>query len=151
MKQSVLTSIRGRLSMAFLVLGLVPVAVVGIVAFLRSSTSLERSAGDQLRAEAEAAIEKIDRNLFERYGDVQAFAFNPMAHGDAGEVQRAANFYMQAYGIYDVMIVADAEGRVLAANTVGYDGRAVDTSKLIGASVRGEEWFERCVSGSIGF
>ncbi len=144
-----IATIRGRLSAAFLTLGLLPVVVVGVVAFVRSSASLEQGAGDSLRAEAEAAIQKIDRNLFERYGDVQAFAFNPMARGSRQEAESAANFYTQAYGIYDLMVVADADGNVRAVNTVRNDGSPLAAQKLIGTSVRGEEWFERCISGAV--
>ncbi len=143
------TSIRGRLSAAFLALGLLPVMAVGVIAYVRSSDSLERGAGEKLRAEAEAAIQKIDRNLFERYGDVQAFAFNPMAKGSPEQVEAAANFYTQAYGIYDLMVVADADGKVVAVNSVKPDGSQLDTKALVGTSVRGQEWFERCVSGSV--
>lgn len=143
------TSIRGRLTAAFLVLGLVPVAVVGTVAYLRSSASLETNAGDRLRAEAQGAIQKIDRNLFERYGDVQAFAFHPFARGTKEEVERAANFYMQAYVLYDLMLVADADGTVIAANTVTETGQPLDTTAIVGKNVKGEPWFEACMAGEI--
>lgn len=142
-------SIRTRLALAFLALGLIPLFVVGVLAYEQSSRVLEENAGNRLRAEAESAMQKIDRNLFERYGDVQAFAFNPMAQGGADELRRAANFYTQAYGIYDLMIVADSEGRIVAANTVRHDGTPLDTSALIGASVKGEAWFEECISGRV--
>ena len=142
-------SIRTRLALAFLALGLIPLFVVGVVAYEQSSRMLEEDAGNRLRTEAESAIQKIDRNLFERYGDVQAFAFNPMARGDAASVRGAADFYMQAYGIYDLMVVADADGRIVAANTVRHDGTPLDTSALIGASVKGEVWFEECISGRV--
>ncbi len=144
-----LRSIQARLAAAFLLLGLVPLTIVGVVAYLQSSDSLEDDAGNRLRAEAESAMQKIDRNLFERYGDVQAFAFNPMAHGTPEQVRAAANFYTQAYGIYDLMVVADAEGKIIAANSVRPDGTALDTASLLGRSVRGEEWFETAISGQI--
>jgi methyl-accepting chemotaxis protein len=123
---------------------------MGTVAYLRSRGDLESNAGDLLRAEAESAMQKIDRNLFERFGDVQAFAFNPLACGEAPEVERAANFYMQAYGLYDLMVIADAEGRIIAANSVKPDGTALDTREVIGRSVREEPWFQDCISGKVG-
>ncbi len=143
------SSIGGRLAAAFLAIGLLPCAVIGLVAFWSSSGTLQRTAGEQLRSDAQAAIEKIDRNLFERYGDVQAFAFNPMARGNADEATEAANFYMQAYGIYDLMVIADSDGTILAANTVMPDGTPCETKSLIGQTVRGSEWFEACMRGDI--
>ena len=40
-------------------------------------------------------------NVIKRYGDVQAFAFNPMARGSQQDVESAANFYTQAYSIWN--------------------------------------------------
>lgn len=145
-----LQSIRARLTASLLLLGLIPLSLMGTVAYKESRGDLERNAGDLLRAEAESAMQKIDRNLFERYGDVQAFAFNPLACGDAPSVERAANFYMQAYGLYDLMVIADADGRIVAANSVKPDGTALDTRKVIGRSVREEPWFQDCISGKVG-
>jgi methyl-accepting chemotaxis protein len=123
---------------------------MGVLSYVRSAAVLLAKTGDFLQSEAEATIETIDRNLFERYGDVQAFAFNPLARGGQEEVTQAANFYMRAYGIYDLMLVVDRDGTIIAANTVTADGKPLDTVFLIGKSVKGEEWFEKAVSGEIG-
>ena len=48
------------------------------------------------------------------------------------------------------MIVADIDGRIVAANTVTFEGKPLDTRALIGRSVRGEDWFESCIGGKIG-
>lgn len=143
-------SLRSKLVLAFLLVGLIPVVAIGAVAIQRSRDALLAQAGAALQAEAESTIDKIDRNLFERYGDVQAFAFHPDARGAREDVERAANFYTRAYGIYDLMLVCDANGTVIGCNTIAWDGSSLDTSALVGTSVRGEEWFERCVDGSIG-
>lgn len=47
----------------------------------------------------------------------------------------AANFYTTAYGCYDLMLLADTEGKIVAANTVSFDGKPLDTKSLIGRSV----------------
>jgi methyl-accepting chemotaxis protein len=142
-------SLRAKLLGWFLALGLGPLAAVGFLAYERSRDALEAKVGQFLQAQARETIDKIDRNLFERYGDVQAFAFHPAARGSREDITAAANFFVQAYGIYDLMLVADASGVVIAANTVAADGRPLDTAALVGRSVRGEEWFERTVSGAI--
>lgn len=53
---------------------------------------------------------------------------------------------MRTYGIYDLMVIADADGRIVAANTVDAGGDPLDTSSLIGASVAGEPWFQEALS-----
>ena len=50
------------------------------------------------------------------------------------------------YGIYDLMLVADLDGKIIAANTVDSTGKLLDTSRLIGRSVKGEAWFDECHS-----
>ena len=62
-----LRSIQARLAAAFLLLGLVPLTIVGVVAYLQSSDSLEDDAGNRLRAEAESAMQKIDRETRTRF------------------------------------------------------------------------------------
>ncbi|NBV86227.1 MAG: methyl-accepting chemotaxis protein, partial [Verrucomicrobia bacterium] len=132
-----------------LLLGILPLALAGFLAVRKSFNATERAEGQVLQGNAEQVIDKVDRMLFERYGDVQAFAFHPAAQGTPAEFTSAANFYMGAYGTYDLMILADAEGKIIAANTANPEGKPVDTSALIGLSVKGESWFEECISGKI--
>lgn len=123
---------------------------VPFFAFDNARGSLLDAAGHNLQSQAQSAAEKIDRNLFERYGDVQAFAFNPKARGSATEVTEIANFYTKAYGFYDLIVIADANGTVLATNTVRPDGSPFDTSSIVGKSVKGQAWFDKAISGGIG-
>ena len=80
-------SLRVKLLAAFMVLGLIPLTVVGIVADRSAGGLLSESAGRRLEDVAFNAIDKLDRNLFERYGDVQAFALSAPARSmDADRV-----------------------------------------------------------------
>jgi len=47
------------------------------------------------------------------------------------------------------MIVADADGKIIAANTINYEGKPLDTSGLIGRSVKGQAWFDEIINGQI--
>ena len=142
-------SIQTMLVAAFLALSLIPLVGIGWFAYQRSSSALVEAAGQSLVSAPRSGAELIDRMLFERYGDVQVFAHQPSARGTAEEIAAAANFYMQAYGIYDLMVVANAEGEVIGANTVDGTGKPVDTARLLGRSVRGQEWFEQCIRGAV--
>ena len=141
-----------RAKLIALVVGLVllPVGLLGGVAYVKSSADWRGAAGDLLQSEAVSTIDKIDRNLFERYGDVQAFAFNPDAAGDPGTVAAAADFYSRAYGIYDLLMVVDADGRVVATNSVTGDGAPVTTASLVGRDVSGQPWFQEALGLSAG-
>ncbi len=139
-------SLKTKLILAFQLFGMLPLLVSGYLTDSRSRPELLNKSGENLEAKATATIDKIDRNLFERYGDVQAFAFNPMARGTAEEMTEAANYYTQGYGCYDLMVIADATGKVVAANTAGADGKPINTKSLVGRDVKGEDWFRACTA-----
>ncbi len=135
------TSLRTKLVAFTVLVVILPLALLGGVAYTKSSGDWRAAQGELLQSEAVSTIDKIDRNLFERYGDVQAFAFNPAAQADPATVTATADFYSRNYGIYDLLLVTDGAGTVLATNTVTGDGEPVDSSGLVGTSVAGAEWF----------
>lgn len=141
--------LQSRLIVWILMLSLGPLALAMFFTVRQSEAELIRQAGSAMATHAENAMDRIDRNLAERYGDAQAFAFNEKAHEGRSELEAAANFAVKAYPVYDLMLVADRDGRILAANTVDHEGRGLDTARLIGRSVRGEPWFEKVISGEI--
>src|SRR6185295_2440083 len=67
--------ITAKLTWLFVLFGFIPMAVVGLIAY-NASLTIEGSVGTRFSSMAEGVADKIDRNLFERYGDVQAFGFN---------------------------------------------------------------------------
>ncbi|MGL6369399.1 diguanylate cyclase [Aeromonas hydrophila] len=140
-------SLTRNLLIALLFIGLVPLISVGFLAYQRSSQSLNDKAGSFLAAQAREAIDKIDRNLFERYSDVQMMALNPQALGPADSVSKIADIYTQAYGFYDLMVIADPEGNIIATNTSTGDGRSIDSMELRKTSVADTEWFRQAMSG----
>jgi methyl-accepting chemotaxis protein len=144
------TSLSRKLTMSFLVVALIPVLLVGWVAYQRSKTELTERLGAALVIQARATIQQIDANLFERHGDVQAFAYPRFIRGLKEDMIEAANFYVERYGVYDLMLLVDPEGNVVATNTIDHEGKPLDTQKLVGRSVRNEKWFEAIKSGEIG-
>ncbi len=144
-----LRSLRSKMLAAFLIMGLVPMTVVGWLEYGRSRTMLVENAKARLQSRAESIIDHIDRSLFERYGDVQVFAANPMARGTTAQRTEAANFYMRTYGIYDLMVIVDRDGRIAATNNVDPNGKPINTSALVGRNVSGEPWFAEVISGRV--
>ncbi len=144
-----LTSLRAKLSLWFLALGLIPLAVLGYLASSRYDDAEIEKDGQHLSDLARGLAERIDATLFERYGDVQCFAYHPSAHGDRAAVESAANFFAQSYGCYDLLMVVDLDGSIVGCNTLSWDGKPIGTSKLVGQSVSGEPWFEEIKAGRI--
>jgi methyl-accepting chemotaxis protein len=142
-------SLRTKLTIIFLAMGLVPMVGVGVLSYTCSYNALHERAGNQMKSSATDLAAVVDRNLFERYGDVQAFAFNPMAQETPERITEAINYYMLAYGCYDLMVMAGPDGKIIATNTVTFDGKPLNNSRLIGRNVKDQEWFERCMNGDI--
>lgn len=132
-----------------LLIALIPLLICSAIAIKKSYKQRELSEGADLVGSVEQVADKIDRLLFERYGDVQAFVFHPGAAGAPEAATRAADFFTKSYGYYDLMLLADASGKVLAANSVDPEGKPFDTSALIGTSVRGQQWFEDAIGGKV--
>jgi len=135
--------------------GVIPAAVV--LAILLSQESFFRTAmSTRVLDVATQVNDVIDRNLFERYGDVQAFALNRAASNpknwrnasDQNPLISAMNGYMKGYGIYKLMLLVDTQGRVLATNTMDPAGRSLDTGYLYGKSFADAQWFRNAISGN---
>lgn len=99
-----------------------------------------------------AVVEKIDRNFYERFGDVQAYAFNRLAiqaidsARATPSVQKFINTMVSYYVLYDLMMIVDSNGKVVAANTADKNGVPLRTESIIGQDFGNEEWFRICMS-----
>lgn len=147
-------SVRTKLIVLFALVGAVPAtALYGV--FRLQEVSIERSSINQFSGIAQAINETIDRNLFERYGDVQAFSYNTAAHDSANWRNQSAdnplivamNNYVAAYGMYPLMMLLDPHGNVLAINTKNAQGQAVDTSSLYLQNFHDQKWFTDALTG----
>ncbi len=128
-----------------------PVVMILIVLF----TAGQRFAQQQITAlEGQAAglQDKINRNLFERYGDVQAFSYNTSVHralhelteADRAQLTGVINSYVKGYGCYALSLVTSPDGVVEAVNTVKGDGSPLpQAATLIGKNLSTTTWFER--------
>ncbi|AOS45616.1 Biofilm dispersion protein BdlA [Lacunisphaera limnophila] len=134
------------------------VASIGAIylTVLRMGASLERERSYALLAAASNIQATMDRNLFERYGDVQAFGLNTVAHRDLtnlGEAERAElttviNNYVKAYGCYVYSFITEPGGRIVAINTVDATDRPLaGITDQLGRSVATTPWFRAVSSG----
>ena len=65
-------SLAHKLVFLFIGFGLLPTLVLGFIT-IGSTGDIRTTQGTRLEDYAASVADKIDRNLFERYGDVQAF------------------------------------------------------------------------------
>jgi methyl-accepting chemotaxis protein len=153
MSQFSLTNLRLRQQLLLIVL-VFPV-VLTCFFILYTTTQLVRNENSPKKvlaaSTAQAVIEKVDRNFYERFGDVQAFAYNKLARECAlrkkvtPEVQDFINTMVSYYVLYDLMLIADKNGKILVANTQNKDKKLISTAHLIGNDVSSLEWFKSSV------
>jgi len=156
-------SIRRSIVALLLVFGILPaVGMYGV--FKAEEENLREISRARLAMLAHSLIDTIDRNLFERYGDVQAFGLNAAATdtanwrapGAANPLVAAMNGYMSNYGLYRLMILVDLQGKVLAVNSTDPAGKPIDTAPIYGMDFSKTAWFqntlaERFLKGRNGF
>ena len=131
------------LTTAFIAMAVVPMALVIALSSYTALKENESASGISMATLADSALDIMYRNLFERYGDVQAFTLNPTAVAmDAASLTTAANAYIALYDFYDLMVITDPEGRIVATNTLDLGGKALPAaSGLIGQSLASQPWF----------
>ncbi|HEY8935951.1 MAG TPA: GAF domain-containing protein [Cyclobacteriaceae bacterium] len=104
---------------------------------------------------SQSVLDKVDRNFYERFGDVQAFAFNRLAvqavkHDTAtmAEVQTFINTMTAYYVLYDLMMICDLNGNAVAVNTKDKNGNALNTKHFLSLNFQKEEWFKACTESA---
>ena len=140
-------SLKYKLLFWFLLLGVVPAAIVGISAYSKSKATLTDAVSDRVSLIADELISKIDHNMAERYGDVQLFAGLPIAKGDPAKLPVEMDKFIKLYGAYDLMLEADAEGNIIAVNKQDYQGKSIASESLLGTNVKTEAWYADVMSG----
>jgi hypothetical protein len=148
-------SLRGKMTAAFMSVGLLIAVVVGWNVVSMTDQMADETAQSYQRTAASIA-DTIDRNLFERYGDVQAFGANPAvrdrarwvsAGAERNQVVRAANRYAHLYGLYQLLIMVDTTGKVIAVNDRDAAGKPIDTAWIYGKNFAGASWFKDVMAG----
>lgn len=102
---------------------------------------------------SKSVLDKIDRNYYERFGDVQAFSVNKLVvnrlKGDSAvdnDLQTFVNTMVQYYVLYDLMMICDANGNVIKVNNVDKANAKINSQGLIGKNFASSDWFTTCTS-----
>lgn len=147
-------SIRNKLLVTCLLVGIIPAFIIGAVAWNVANYMADKTA-EEYKTIATSVADKIDRNLFERYGDVQAFGLNQVVRnrhawyqmGDDSPIVQAMNSYVDTYDIYYLTLLVDLDGKLVAVNTKDDAGNPIDTRSLYERSFAQSQWFHDCRAG----
>ncbi len=127
--------------------------ILGIILYEREA--LEKTAYTKAADAAVNLNDLIDRNLFERYGDVQAFGLNTAAYNpdnwrnpsSNNPLVAAINGYTTGYGLYPLIMYLDLEGNVRAVNSVDKTGKPIKSAALYRKNFATAEWFKQTRAG----
>jgi methyl-accepting chemotaxis protein len=126
-------SLRTKATLLAIALGATPLVLVGTGAYLVTQGTLKQEIEVSQKAQASEAIDKINRFVFERYGDVQAIANLPvLRNSQIGAIvsrqdkQQVLDQYARTYGVYDSIAVFELNGNVIVQSSGDFLGNHAD-------------------------
>lgn len=90
----------------------------------------------------------LQDQFFERYGDVQAFALNADVKNIHKEnLHQVFDDYVQLYGLYDVILYVDKNGKYISSNTKDVSGKEINIKVLESLNFAQTPWFKKAMAG----
>ncbi|MCA9192316.1 MAG: methyl-accepting chemotaxis protein [Planctomycetales bacterium] len=146
-------SVRNKILALTICVGLLPALVLSFVGWTSSNDLAQKTVAEYQQI-AENVGDVIDRNLFERYGDVQAFCLNTAIRNtenwykqELTPLHDAMNGYVDAYDIYCITLLVDLDGKTIAVNSKDKDGKAINTDFFYENNYAESAWFQNCLKG----
>ncbi|MBC8078659.1 MAG: cache domain-containing protein, partial [Chloroflexales bacterium] len=132
-----------------LLIGILPALLVGLVGQHQAAGALDQRARADLSNLAASVVDKLDRTLFERSGDVRLFADvirnGPLFTGSVGSFMDTA---LAAYApMYRLIVMADPGGHISAVSSVDQHGQTINSPALLEHDVRGQPWYQAWATG----
>lgn len=139
-----------RMVALFVLFGLAPTAVISFFA-IQTLGTVTKGDARALESTARSTIDTIERTMFERYGDAQAFGLNTeftdrdlwYRTGTDAPLTQLLNRYVATYRpIYYMTLVVDLNGRPIAVSTDDLEGKPRDTSSFMRRNFADDAWFK---------
>lgn len=140
-------SLRGRLILVLLAVGLIPLAIAQVIAFRTHERTFVDLSGVALAEVSYNLTGIVDQMMSERWGDAQAFTRTAVLQSMDPESLRVrltelVEIYQPNYAL---IAIADPNGNIIAASRTS----DVHGERVEGTSVRGEEWFRKAIAGQV--
>ncbi len=125
------------------ILGLSSMEVIHYLVESQKSAKMEN-----FETSARGLSDGIGAQFYERYGDIQTFAMNPSLQSQNRQVIiDTLNSYVSMYGIYDLILIVDSKGHLVASNSKSSDGKGIHTSPLYSVDYSNTPWFKAVMAG----
>lgn len=147
-----LSSLSARIRLGFILVPLllcIFLCIYSVNSLVNNKNDLNRSIAQGV---AQNYIEKIDRNFYERHGDVQAFSVNQLSAAtilnpaeNSTAMQTYMNTLVELYP-YDLMTLCDSSGKVIAVNNQNQQRQPINTSHFHKLNYGSADWFRNVVT-----
>ena len=124
-------TLRNKATLVAVLISTLPVLVIGSVAAYMSSVSLDERIRETQLQKTKAIADKINRFMYERYGDIQVLADHPIIANSKvqavlpqTEREAVLNDYARTYGVYDLVAFANLNGITTIRSTSTQDPNA---------------------------
>ena len=124
-------SLRNKATFLAVLISTIPVVAIGGAAYYFSSRSLDELVRESQLQKINSVADKINRFMYERYGDIQVLAAHPMianrkvqAVMSQTERENVLNEYARTYGVYTLIALADLDGTTPLRSTITQDPAA---------------------------
>jgi methyl-accepting chemotaxis protein PixJ len=114
-------SLKTKVTMLATLLGLAPIAVIGTLSYSQINNALTTQIAQSQKARAEAVADKFNRFVFERNGDADALASQPIfadaklsAITSTEAKGKLLDRYVDIYQVYDSIAAFDLKGNPIA-------------------------------------
>mgnify|MGYP001600452200 CR=1 FL=1 len=139
--------IRTKTTLIFLALSLIPLAVIGLMAYQHGKATIRESLGSSFQQIAREAIDKVDRSLYEVSHNVQTWAtLELMQDVVTGDVDgKISSFFIglsKEYGYFSGLSALNHHGEVIASDHPEWVGRTFHQEAFFKHAVGGEAYVE---------
>ncbi|MCS6824314.1 MAG: GAF domain-containing protein [Cytophagaceae bacterium] len=99
-----------------------------------------------------SVIDKIDTNFSDRLSEVKMLSSLPIAISalqDSHHTQQLVEYMnkvCQYKGYYELFMLCDLDGNVIATNTTDKNGNKINAELLLGKNMKDKEWFGSCMA-----
>jgi methyl-accepting chemotaxis protein PixJ len=123
-QRSFWTSLRFKTTLLAVAIGTLPVFLVGTVGYRVADQIIRKQVEQREKANAELLADKVSRFMFERYGDIQILAQQPLftdaqvrSNTTVAEKEQFLNSYVAAYDtVYSSIALLDKNGNDIAVS-----------------------------------
>lgn len=103
---------------------------------------------EEFHTKTEQLAASVANQFYERYGDAQAFSKNEsirLMHPN--RMQKDLNEYIATYGVYDLILVLNKEGKLVAANGFDKKQKPVNLEAISKIDYSQTQWFQSALKG----